>query len=317
MISYSYHGDFRLSSGCISHSFQSYEAMQKEVDAFEIRQERVETLAAGGAGFVPFGKDQPPRVIFATATQIAALNNLDSQHPVVDEAYKAQYGVEMVQVPTGCFWMGSVIGDSDEQPVHEVCFDEPFWIDRYEVTYGQFDRLKGEAAAAPSWTNLNQPRTSVTWFEAWDFCVKRGAYMPTERQWEYAARGPNSPQYPWGNDLPEIYYYLNSPDFADSYVDEPVDAGSNSQDTSRVGAHDMSGNVSEWVSSVYSGKAVIRYPAHFDLEYDNLPIGGLRIVRGGSYESEMVDLRAAARDTAPPEDATDTIGFRCARSGGP
>lgn len=292
-------------------------AFQVEVHAFEIRQERMETLAAGGVGFVPFGKDQPPQVIFASATQIAALNNLDSHNPVIDEAYKAQYGVEMVQVPVGCFWMGSVLGDSDEYPVHEVCFDEPFWIDRYEVTYEQFDRLKGEAVATPSWTNLNQPRTSVTWLEAWDFCVKRDAYMPTERQWEYAARGPDSPEYPWGNDLPEVYSYLNSPDFANSYVEEPVDVGSSSQDISWVGAHDMSGNVSEWASSLYSGEFVIMYPEHFDLEYDNLHIRGLRAVRGGSYKSEIDGLRAAARGTAPPEDTTEAIGFRCARADKP
>ena len=86
------------------------------------------------------------------------------------QSYSQEFnGVEMVLVPAGCFMMGSNSGASDEQPVHEQCFDEPFWIDRYEVTNEQFNRLDGVASDTSNWSGNNLPRESITWFEARDF----------------------------------------------------------------------------------------------------------------------------------------------------
>jgi hypothetical protein len=112
-------------------------------------------------------------------------------------------GVPMVLVPPGCFIMGSEDGPEDERPPTRVCFDVAFWIDRTEVTNGQFAKLHGQAAAVGGWNEPDAPRESVTWFEARDFCLKRGARLPSEAEWEYAARGPDNWAYPWGNTFEE------------------------------------------------------------------------------------------------------------------
>jgi sulfatase modifying factor 1 len=275
---------------------------------FALQQNRAATLVKGGI-ILPAAEIAPRPTFIANLTQVAKLNHWE---PVVDKAYQEQYGVEMVQVPAGSFVMGSSNSGPDEQPAHEVILSS-FWIDRYEVTNEQFERLGGEAAALPSWTDPNQPRTSVTWYEAWNFCMKRAAELPTEMEWEYAARGPDSLIYPWGDELSEEYLAAAlDPDYVP--YDGPTDVGRSTEDISWVGAHDLSGNVSEWVSSLYSGEYVIRYPNHRDLGPGDLNIRGQRVVRGGSYESSLSDIRAAARTASPPEAAEDTIGFRCARS---
>nr|MCU0499970.1 SUMF1/EgtB/PvdO family nonheme iron enzyme [Anaerolineae bacterium] len=99
--------------------------------------------------------------------------------------------VPMVLVPPGCFSMGST-DFSDAIPVHEQCFDQTFWIDQTEVTQGQFARLGGVQADPSDYSGENRPVEDITWFEARDFCELRGARLPTEREWEYAARGVES-----------------------------------------------------------------------------------------------------------------------------
>src|SRR5262245_10852835 len=88
-------------------------------------------------------------------------------------------GAEMVEVPAGCFMMGNEKGRRNERPVSQVCFSAPYWIDRYEVTNAQY----GEPGHFPG---DQHPRENLLWSEARDFCVKRGARLPTEAAWEYA-----------------------------------------------------------------------------------------------------------------------------------
>src|SRR5579871_4802056 len=131
-------------------------------------------------------------------------------------------GVEMVLVPSGCFMMGSTQEQIDalnqrhpetqrvdsqnffnrEGPQKRVCFEQPFWLDRYDVTNAQFAHFHGVGASWSKRTSLNQPNQPVATVdqpEADNFCVKRGARLPTEAEWEYAARGPDDLIYPWGN----------------------------------------------------------------------------------------------------------------------
>ncbi|MGQ9909882.1 MAG: SUMF1/EgtB/PvdO family nonheme iron enzyme [Candidatus Flexifilum sp.] len=217
-------------------------------------------------------------------------------------------GVTMVLVPTGCFPMGSASGYRDEQPVHEQCFAEPFWIDRTEVTRADFVRLGGRAENTSDLIGDQRPMYQITWFEARDFCALRGARLPTEAEWEYAARGPDGWIYPWGNEWdPARAIWGWRPEQGSA------DVGSIPTGASWVGALDLSGSVWEWTSSLYQ-----RYP------YD--PTDGreadtgsqtdvVRVLRGGSgFNASEFDLRASARIRFHPDHWNMYRGFRCARA---
>lgn len=211
--------------------------------------------------------------------------------------------VAMVLVPVGCFMMGSEDGDPDEQDVHEICFDTPYWIDKYEVTNSDFDRLGGEAGRNSFWDDENHPRESITWFEAKAFCELRNGRLPTEAEWEYAARGPSNLTYPWGNEFipSNVAYAANT-----SNRPEPV--GSKPGGTSWVGAMDMSGNVWEWVLSRYQA-----YPYAHDRLDDLLGSNDLRarVNRGGSWGSGYHSVRTSYRRRNPPNEQYNILGFRC------
>lgn len=225
-------------------------------------------------------------------------------------------GVTMVLVPAGCFMMGSEDGDNDEQPVHQVCFDQPFWIDQTEVTNGQY-------GSSGRFEGSNLPRVNVTWFEARDFCASRDARLPNEAEWEYAARGPDSFAYPWGD----------SPSFAlavwgfNSGGGIGV-VGSIPEGASWVGALDMSGNAWEWVSTSYGiddgdydfrdfGEGRFLYPyVEDDREQNNNDATLVRVLRGGSWHTQENYLRATDRFFRVPIFQDDTSGLRCARSYG-
>jgi formylglycine-generating enzyme required for sulfatase activity len=209
-------------------------------------------------------------------------------------------GVEMALVPAGCFMMGS--NDySDEQPIHEVCFDAPFWIDVYEVTNGQF----GSAASdCTDWSSdENQPRICVDWYEAVAHCEARGARLPTEAEWEYAARGSDGLVYPWGNEfVPDnVAYYANS-------GGQTANVGSRPGGVSWVGAYDMSGNVWEWVADWYGA-----YPGEAQVNPTGSGSGSSRVLRGGSWTLDALNLCGAYRERGNPDGAGVDVGFRCAR----
>lgn len=211
--------------------------------------------------------------------------------------------VPMMLVPAGCFKMGSEDGAADERPVKQVCFNMPFWIDKTEITNAQFARFEGQADNSNQWKGGNRPRESITWLEARDFCNKRGARLPTEAEWEYAARGPDHLTYPWGNNFaPDNVVYGNNS------ANQTADVGSRPAGASWVGALDMSGNVKEWVSSLY-----VDYP--YDESHENSSDAiSTRVLRGGSWDNvKPDDLRAADRLWDALDFKYSGIGFRCAR----
>jgi iron(II)-dependent oxidoreductase len=213
--------------------------------------------------------------------------------------------VEMVLAPPGCFMMGSNNGNPDEQPVSKICFDKPFWIDKNDVTNQQFIQLSGKAVQNSGSTGSADPRTSIAWSEARDFCTQRNGQLPTEAQWEYATRGPDSLVYPWGNSFnsQNAVYSGNSAGGA-------VAVGSRPGGASWIGALDMSGNVWNWTSSIYKPYP---YKSSDGRENDN-DQSQLRVRRGGTFEDNTNILRAAYRTLpAKPSLRDRYTGFRCVR----
>ncbi|MBL8155586.1 MAG: SUMF1/EgtB/PvdO family nonheme iron enzyme [Anaerolineae bacterium] len=226
--------------------------------------------------------------------------------------YSFEDGVPMVLVPVGCFMMGSDDWYSDQQPVHEQCFDAPFWIDLTEVTWSDFKRLRGVRARPNYFGDDQHPVENITWFEARDFCAQRGARLPTEREWEYAARGPDALIYPWGNTWNDEGGWFKTNDITiNMFRNEPADVGSMTAGRSWVGAYDMIGNVGEWMSSLY-----LPYDSLEDREADTgTRIDVYRVMRGGSWAGfNFGGLHASYRTRYTPHLRLDLWGFRCARS---
>lgn len=215
-------------------------------------------------------------------------------------------GVLMVLVPSGCFMMGSDNGGSDEQPVHQQCFEQPFWIDRTEVTLEDYERLGGRRGMANHYVGDNCPAESLTWFEARDFCLSRGGRLPSEREWEYASRGPAGLLYPWGNAWDE-----DSATWSRNTGGRTSIVGIRPGGASWVGAVDMSGNVWEWQSTLHRG-----YPYLADdgrESGDN--IADDRVIRGGSWNNgNPASFRTVERQGLGPGHRFNYVGFRCARS---
>jgi formylglycine-generating enzyme required for sulfatase activity len=237
-------------------------------------------------------------------------------------------GVEMVLVPAGCFMMGSTDEQiaaavaqcemsfkgneatcpllfGHESPANTVCLDQPFWIDRYEVSNAQFEAFDGQAGQSSSWPEPDRPRENISWFEAHDFCKSRDARLPTEAEWEYAARGPEGWMYPWGNDFEpdNVVYYPTSDN-------QTADVGSRPDGASWVGALDMSGNVMEWVNTLDRP-----YPySATDGREDETDTIHAREHRGGSWLGFDFMQRATYRWLAAPDSPYGNVGFRCARS---
>ncbi len=218
-------------------------------------------------------------------------------------------GVPMVRVPAGCFVMGDAAGRPDEVPVSMQCVDEPFYLDQYEVTNAQFEQFQGVANEASQWPDADYPRQRLTWYEARAYCARRGAGMrlPTEREWEYAGRGPDSLIYPWGNALIAGTAYI------DTTGGRVAAVGTFLYDLSWVGAYDMAGNVREWTSSIYSD--ALPYPYDDSAAREDLDdTTNRRVMRGGGFLDTWGDLRLAIRHGVYPDYSGTDFGVRCARS---
>ncbi len=210
----------------------------------------------------------------------------------------------MVLVPAGCFTMGHDEGRRDERPEHQICFSAPFWIDKTEVTnaaYGAHGNFEGD----------NRPRENLTWAEARDFCAARGAEdsvphrLPTEAEWEYAARGPDSLLYPWGDEL-----NAEALIFDQNFNSQTFDVGSRPNGASWVGALDMAGSLNEWTSSLYRP-----YPYDpTDGREDPNDTTSPRVARSSWNSYREFDATLPVRIRTAPETRDWFLGFRCARS---
>jgi len=228
-------------------------------------------------------------------------------------------GAALVYVPAGEFWMGCPDGDvaanDDERPWHELSM-EAFWIGQTEVTNAQYAACVADGECSPpaaDWScsrdsyygdpaYADYPVVNVSWHQAVEYADWVGGRLPTEAEWEYAARGPAGSTYPWGED-PPTDTLLN---YGYNYLDgDTTPVGSYPQGASWCGALDMAGNVWEWVSSLYQP-----YPYDPDDGREDLEIAGNRIVRGGSFGDYDLDVRSTFRHEWSPHEPHCSKGFR-------
>jgi formylglycine-generating enzyme required for sulfatase activity len=221
-------------------------------------------------------------------------------------------GMTMVYIPAGVFLMGSDDGDYDESPVHEVYLDA-FWIDEHEVTHDQYNKFMKEAEHEDAYYNENggsRPETYATWSDAHAYCEWAGRHLPTEAEWEKAARGGlDGKKYPWGDEDPVCDDSAeNGAQFTDcEHGTVPVKSFSRNG----YGAMDMAGNLWEWVSDWYNSGYYENSPAE---NLQGPASGEYRVLRGGSWYNLADLMRVANRFKLVPVNTSSNIGFRCAAS---
>lgn len=234
----------------------------------------------------------------------------------------------MLHIPAGTFEMGIDIPEaySNEKPVHRVTLSA-FCMDRTEVTLDAYDAcVKSGRCADGGGTGLyscgklpehsGRPVNCVTWTQAEAYCEAQGGRLPTEAEWEYAARGTDGRLYPWGNEPPDRTRFWAG-DAEDRYCPScPTKVGSFPRGASPFGVLDMIGNVKEWVADYYGP-----YPAGPQTNPLNTrprsPEYRARVLRGShaGYKPEnALRARATRRHFSPERWTHTTEGFRCAKS---
>jgi formylglycine-generating enzyme required for sulfatase activity len=229
----------------------------------------------------------------------------------VGETATGPDGGAYVWVPAGEFDMGAAgLG----QPVHHVRITKGFWLGKCTVTLGQWKAYCQKAgievgkATAPS---DNHPVVFVSWDDAKAYCKHSGLDLPTEAQWEYAARGPKSRMYPWGNQW-DPKKCCNDQNKGPDGTTFPV--GSFPEGASWCGALDMVGNVWEWCNDWYDNKY---YYANSPVDDPSGPDSGQwrsRSLRGGSWDLVARYCRSSFRRNFVPTTRNDNIGFRASRT---
>ncbi len=243
----------------------------------------------------------------------------------------------MVSVPAGWFLMGTNRRDADAFNSDTQYDDTEFpqrriWvngydIDQYEVTLGEFlrflqqdNRKASEELQELIWHLIDVhyipdqilapwPALYVTWEEASAFCHTQGKHLPTEAEWEKAARGLEGQVFPWGREEPKDSIVV----FGQYHMHQiPLVAAVNSyaEGQSAFGAYHMAGNVAEWVQDWFGSDY---YPIMPERNPPGPTRGRYKSVRGGSWKSNPVMLRTATRGGAFPQQREATIGFRCAK----
>ncbi len=244
----------------------------------------------------------------------------------------------MMTVPAGTFLLGSNRVDNDpyggrtqfddtELPQHRVWLDT-YEMDRDEVSLGEYLAFLQRQQIHPSdelqkllWHVITVhfisdrilsrwPALYVTWTEANDLCAAKHARLPTEAEWEKAARGSEGIPYPWGDAIPNSTLAM----FGQHHVHEiPILAAVDSYEDGKspYGLHHMAGNIAEWIQDWFGFDYYAYMP---ERNPSGPPTGRYKSVRGGSWKSRPVMLRTATRGGASPDQRAATIGFRCARS---
>jgi formylglycine-generating enzyme required for sulfatase activity len=215
-------------------------------------------------------------------------------------------GQTYVWIPPGEFTMGCSEADSectdDEKPTHPVSIDKGFWLGQTEVTLAAYRKYADRLGATVPDGAGDMPATEVSWAEAKTYCAAVGGRLPTEAEWEYAARGGKPGAY-YGV-VPEIAWY------AGNSGDAPHAVGKKKPNA--YGLYDVLGNVREWVLDRYFNKYDVAAPATGDAVEQPLAPNASTVARGGFWESEAAAIRLSHRSALATDSADPSIGWRCA-----
>jgi serine/threonine-protein kinase len=244
------------------------------------------------------------------------------------EAVAAKDGAALVLIPEGEFRMGRTDGDNDEKPVRKILLPA-FYLDKFPVTnarYGKFVQATGHPEPVgygfrgdrfvedfrpwqdPRFNQPDMPVVCVSWDDAVEYATWAGRRLPTEAEWEKAAKGMLAAKYPWGSSDPaptKAAYGLPMESGS------PAAVGSHPDGASSYGCLDMAGNVWQWCRDWYSETA-------YQLDFLLLPLGPdkgeEKVLRGGSWANNGDLLRCTARFCYPPTRKAFYVGFRCAKN---
>lgn len=228
----------------------------------------------------------------------------------------------MILVSEGNFSMGSDTGNWDESPQREVWVDA-FLMDEFPVTQAEYKRFVDDAAYPPpslglAWSapydwkgNLfpegreNHPVVLVSWLDAQAYCEWAGKRLPTEAEWEKAARGTDGRTWPWGNEW-------NTQKCACSGAGDVLKLGGFPNGVSPFGCQEMAGNVWEWIQDWYDGKYYSKAPSR-NPQGPMASSDGERVLKGGAWIHADFSLRCAMRYHRAPNYRDNYIGFRCVK----
>jgi len=231
-------------------------------------------------------------------------------------------GMVLMYIPACTFQMGSENGIDDEMPVHTVTLDA-FWMDQTEVTNAMYALCVADGDCSPPDSDTSSLRDGyytgagyadypviyVDWSQAAAYCGWAGRQLPTEAQWEYAARGGLvGALYPWGDDFPSCALGAeNGAQYTNCSLNDTIAVGGFAPNG--YGLYDMAGNVWEWVADWYGpySSAAVENPSGPEFGND-------RALRGGAWRSVGISLRVSSHSGSSPDNTNYSFGFRCSLS---
>jgi len=286
--------------------------------------------------------------VILAACHVAHTQGAAPRHAPI-ERLSPRDGAAQVWIPAGKFTMGvddpEMVYEHAERPPHEVTITRGFWLDKYEITNEQyaeflnrfvqkekhtephqiimaalglidldhslcgvvFDRATARFAVKEGWERL--PAMPLKWTGANRYCQTMGKRLPTEAEWEYAARGAGGLKYPWGNEW--------HPEWANVATGRPAAVGSHLKDVSPFGVRDLAGNVREWVADRFDAKYYSNCPAKNPYHAAGAWSNVHRVIRGGGFAFTEWDSRATSRGHRWYGYYPVGTGFRAAESGPP